>query len=75
MARGSPLPRLEIFEGKNRRWYWRKVAVNGKKSSHGGEDFASKFNAKRAATRQHPGMSVVYLKKPGNRHNQDDMLP
>jgi len=43
--------KIEIWQGKSDKWYWRRRASNGKIVTAGGQGFASKWNAQRAARR------------------------
>lgn len=43
--------KLQIYKGKKGGWYIRIIARNGKIVADGGEAYANKSNAKRAATR------------------------
>lgn len=51
---------LQIYKGKKGGWYIRIIAKNGKIVADGGEAYASKANAKRAAKRL---MSNIYSAK------------
>ena len=54
--------RIEIFYGGTRfsrqRWFWRVKAGNNKVVASGAEGYLTRWNAKRAATKQHPGLPV-----------------
>lgn len=54
---------LEIVKAENDagvpRFYWRRVAGNGKKTGIGGESFVSYYDAVRAAKNANPGLNVV----------------
>lgn len=43
--------KIQIYKGKKGGWYIRIIARNGKIVADGGEPYASKTNAKRAAKR------------------------
>jgi uncharacterized protein YegP (UPF0339 family) len=47
---------LELYTDSSGQWRWRKVAANGRSTDNPGESFASKSNAKRAATGTHPDL-------------------
>jgi uncharacterized protein YegP (UPF0339 family) len=49
--------RLEVFRDKGllKRWRWRRRAGNGRITETAGESYFSKWNAKRAAHKAHPG--------------------
>lgn len=47
---------IQIYRGKKGGWYIRIIARNGKIVADGGEAYASKSNAKRAATRLKKGI-------------------
>lgn len=43
--------KIQVYEDGGGKWRWRMVSTNGRKFAVSGESFASKYNAKRAATR------------------------
>lgn len=56
--------KIEVFPGTNGKWYIRIRALNGRIVLTGGEDYASKGNARRAAGRVRiatEGAEVVVL--------------
>lgn len=42
---------IEIYQGADKKWYWRFSAANGRIIADGSEGYASKYNAKRAWAR------------------------
>jgi uncharacterized protein YegP (UPF0339 family) len=40
--------KVQIYQGKNKKWYWRVVARNGRIIADGAQGYASKANVKRA---------------------------
>lgn len=46
------------IKSNERGWRWRLVSINGSTVAASGQNFASKFNAKRAATSRFPGVEV-----------------
>ena len=65
-----PKPRVEVFQGalplvfrtraNAQRWYFRRIARNGRIID--GEGYATASNARRAARRQFPALPVVTLR-------------
>lgn len=51
---------LEVFQGKNGKWYWRRKARNGKIAGRD-QGYARKDGAKRGALRAFPGRPVRFL--------------
>jgi uncharacterized protein YegP (UPF0339 family) len=47
----EPIDEIEVFRGHAGDWYWRRVAPNGRIITVGGEPFARKWTARRAARR------------------------
>ena len=54
--------RVQIFkgEGKLRRYYWRVVAANGRKTAQS-EGYVTKWNARRAAHKLYPELEILDL--------------
>jgi uncharacterized protein YegP (UPF0339 family) len=47
--------KFEVYQGKDKKWYWRAIANNGKIIADGGQGYASKgnvLNAIRSFVRQ-----------------------
>ena len=40
--------KFEIFEGRNKKWYWRLIAANGKIVADGGQGYSTSQNTRRA---------------------------
>lgn len=40
--------KFEIYEGRNKKWYWRLKAHNGKIIADGGQGYSTSQNARRA---------------------------
>lgn len=40
--------KFEIYEGRNKKWYWRLKADNGKIIADGGQGYSTSQNARRA---------------------------
>lgn len=55
-----PLPRVEIFPGRNGRFYFRKVNRNGKKTDPS-QGYKERRYAYEAAKRDVPGVAIVHL--------------
>lgn len=49
---------IEVYEDSGGQFRWRKVAANGKRTSNPGEGYSRRWNAKRAARREHPGVEI-----------------
>jgi hypothetical protein len=55
--------RAEVFFGRSG-WYFRTVGRNGQKTGGGGESFTRRYDAIRAARRNHPDKDIhVYDRK------------
>lgn len=55
--------RLEIFQGEDDQWYWRRVARNGETISQG-EAYTRKDDAEVGALRANPDLSEVETLEP-----------
>jgi len=54
---------IQLFKGKGKQpWRYRIVAGNGETTSPS-EGYSRKWNAKKAALRDHPGLPIVDLSK------------
>lgn len=42
---------FEVFRGRNKQWYWRLRASNGRIVADGGESYVTRYGAKRGARR------------------------
>jgi uncharacterized protein YegP (UPF0339 family) len=42
-------PRVEVYRGKDKKWYWRMRAGNGKIVADGSQGYASKAGGEKAA--------------------------
>jgi uncharacterized protein YegP (UPF0339 family) len=51
--------RVELFKDISNRWRWRRIAANGQIVSIWGESSRWKWNCKRSATKQNPGLPVL----------------
>lgn len=51
---------IEVYKGKDSRWYYRVVAGNGKITGSS-QGYSTKSNAARAARSQHPGIELRYV--------------
>jgi uncharacterized protein YegP (UPF0339 family) len=51
---------IHVYKGAGgrQRWRWRVVAANGRVVADSGEAYLTKWNAKRAAKRLHPGLTL-----------------
>ena len=50
-----PADLIYVWRGVDgRSWYWRRVAANGRGVAIGGEAYARRWNARRAAKRANP---------------------
>lgn len=55
--------RIEFFEGKSGKWYWRHVAANGKVVADGGQGYSDRSGVRRGARRRMPeGTPLVFAK-------------
>jgi uncharacterized protein YegP (UPF0339 family) len=43
--------KFEIYEGRNKKWFWRLVAENSKIIADGSQGYSTSQNARRAVTR------------------------
>lgn len=43
--------KFEIYEGRNKKWYWRLKADNGKIIADGGQGYSTSQNARRAVVK------------------------
>lgn len=50
-------PKIEIFKGKDSKWYFHVRSSNGKITSSS-QGYSTKPNAKRAAKKQHPDIEI-----------------
>jgi uncharacterized protein YegP (UPF0339 family) len=57
---------LTVYQGRNGKWYYRKVAGNGEKTQ-GSQGYASASGARRAARSQNPGLEVATRRKTAAR--------
>lgn len=55
-----PTPRVEIFEGKDGKYYFHKVNRNGKKTEPS-QGYKQRRYAREAAKRDVPGVTIVHL--------------
>lgn len=49
--------RIDVFQGENRKWYFHRVADNGKITA-ASQGYRSRWNAKRAARKLFPGVQI-----------------
>lgn len=54
-----PLPRVEVFEGRDHRYYFRKVNRNGRKTENPRQSYGRADSAIKAARRDVPGVPIV----------------
>ena len=43
--------KFEVYQGRNKKWYWRLLAANGEIISDGGQGYSTSQNARRAVNR------------------------
>jgi uncharacterized protein YegP (UPF0339 family) len=53
--------KVEVYQSRNGRWRWRKIAANGQRTANPGQSFATKWNAKRSAITENPGSRIVVV--------------
>lgn len=56
--------KFEIYQGKDKKWYWRVRADNGKIVADGAQGYANKGSAKRAVKtfRGHMGLKYISVR-------------
>jgi uncharacterized protein YegP (UPF0339 family) len=53
--------RFEVFKSKNKKWYWRLVAQNGRIIADGGQGYATRQNARRAVSNLQSNLDAIRL--------------
>lgn len=58
-------PRIDTFQGKDKRWYWRCIAANGRVILDGAESYTRERDVLRAVERSVNILCRAYLRDHG----------